>query len=263
MFDKSKAHERHPAPFRYADLEAVAQSDPPPHIVQWEASPAFQSDCALRATSLLDELSQHPADTPLFFSAVLENGQGVPVVNSRDIPSHRCALFFSSRIRADVYAALHLHGVKTEPVEFTAREFATILEELNKVGTTHFVLDRCPRCWNFVPTRALTIGAPADALAHLAAVRANESVRADFYLEEARKAALAADYPASRTLALSAIAHIAPDDSRFHAHLAALAGKLRDPQLAKDAQNALESFKAPNRLANFLHAVEGRISMFF
>jgi hypothetical protein len=263
MFDKSKVHEPHPVPFRYADLETVAQADPPPRIVEWEASPEFQSDCEARTRTLLDELSQHPDDKPLFFSSVLDNGQGVPVVNSRDIPSHRCALFFSSRIRADVYAALHLHGVKSDPIEFTAREFVSILDELGKVGTSHFVLDRCPRCWNFLPTRGATIGSPADAISHLAAVRANESVRADFYLEEARNTALAADYPASRTLALAAIAHIAPDDSRFHAHLAALAGKMRDTQLAKDAQSALEFFKAPNRLANFLHAVEGRISMFF
>jgi len=263
MFDQSKRAGRQSVPFRYANLEVVAQADPASYIVEWEASPAFQSDCELRAGTFLSEFAEQDAGTPRFFSHILDNGQGLPIANSREVPSHRCGLFFSSRIRADVYAALHLHGVKAEPIEFTAREFVAILDELNKVGTSHFVLDRCPRCWNFLPTRGATIGSTADAIAHLAAVRANESVRADFYLEEARKAALAADYQASRTLALSAIAHIAPDDSRFHAHLAALAGKLRDAQLAKDAQHALEFFKPHNCVADLLHAIEGRLSMFF
>lgn len=241
---------------KYTLMEAVAAQEPPEQIQQWEASEEFTTLCEQRARNLVTSLGAAPRDHALFYSFTLPAKQGIATVLSRSGLPQRCAVFFSTHTRAALYADLLLAGVELKPVEFTAAELVKVLNGLAQIGITHFVLDRCPRCWNFPVTPSASVQTEEAAIAHWSFVKAIEQTRANYYYKVARHRAAAGDWTGSRNIALMAVAHVTPDDPRFHSLLAEAAIKLDDKLLGKEAKDAMRIPKEPSRLETFLNSFE-------
>ena len=90
-------------------------------------------------------------------------------------------------------------------------------------------------------------------------MKAAEYTRAGYYYRYAQQRAAAGDFKGSRDVALLAIAHITPDDARFHGQLAEMAEELRDDTLKAEAKLVMQPRKAPSRLAAMLNAFEWRM----
>lgn len=243
---------------RYTMLEAVAAEETPSRIVEWEASDEFTALCEQQARMIIPAAGAQSPLHPFFFSATLPEHQGIVSIQSRTGPRARCAVFFSSEIRAATYASILLSGLKITPVQFTAAEFADTLISLSKVGLNHFVLDRCPRCWSFPITVSSTIPNADAAVAHWSFVKAVELTRANYYLKVAQHRAASGDYAGSRDIALLAVAHVAPDDPRVHSHLVAMAEHLNDAVLLMEAKSALQHTRCPDGLP-FFRNIEWRM----
>lgn len=231
---------------KYTGLEAVARTESPIQLVKWEASAEFVRLCERQTQTLIAAASKAPTSHPLFFSALLPEDEGLITVQSRDGRPSLCALVFSSETRAAVYSDLLFGGLKLTPISFTPAALIEILARLLKVGIRHFVLDRCPRCWGFPVFSSQSIATPEDAVSHWALMKAVELTRVNFYLKLAMQRSASGDYAASRDIALHAIAHVAPDDSRFHALLLSLAEKLQDKMLLLEARNAVKHIDPPH-----------------
>lgn len=241
---------------KYTLMEAVATQEPPDQIQQWEASEEFTTLCEQRSRNLVAALSSVPGHQELFYSFILPGNQGIATVLSRAGHPQRCALFFSTDTRAALYADLLLSGVDFKRVEFTAQEMVAVLAGLARNGVNHFVLDRCPRCWNFAVTPSASVQTVEAAIAHWSFVKAVEQTRANYYYKVAHHRATAGDWTGSRNIALMAVAHVTPDDPRFHSQLAEAAIKLDDQLLGKEAKDAMRIPKEPSRLEIFLSAFE-------
>ena len=224
---------------KYKGLESAAAMETPIQIVNWEASTEFTQMCERQTRTLIGAVSKAPTSHPFFFSALLPEDEGLITVQSRDGRPSRCAVVFTSETRAAVYADLLFGGLKLTPISFTPAALIEILASLSKLGIRHFVLDRCPRCWGFLLSSSLSIPTPEDAIGHWAFMKAVELTRANSYLKLALQRSRSGDYASSRDITLHAIAHVAPDDSRFHTHLLSLAENLQDKMLLLEAKNAV------------------------
>ena len=148
--------------------------------------------------------------------------------------------------QAETIPDLLFGGLKLTPISFAPAALIEVLARLLKVGIRHFVLDRCPRCWGFPVRSSQSIATPEEAVSHWALMKAVELTRANFYLKLANQRSASGDYAASRQIALHAIAHVSPDDSRFHALLLSLAEKLQDKTLMLEARNAVKHIDPPH-----------------
>lgn len=241
---------------KYTLLEAVAAQEPPEQIGQWEVSEEFAALCQQRSRNLSASLGAAPRDQPLFYSFTLPANQGIATILSRSGLPKRCAIFFTTDTRAGIYADLLLAGLDVKPVELTAAEMVTVLKGLAKFGVNHFVVDRCPRCWDFQATPSASIPSEEDAIAHWSSVKSIEQTRANHYYMAARHRAATGDWMGSRNVALLAVAHVTPDDPRFHSHLAEASVILNDKLLGKEAKNAMRIPKEPSRFEMFLNSFE-------
>lgn len=197
---------------------------------------------------------------PVFFSALLPEDKGLLTVQSRTGLLSRCGALFTSEIRVAVYGDLLFGGMKLTPIDFTPAVFVETLARLSNVGIRHFVLDRCPRCWSFEVCSNVSISGTESAVAHWALIKAAEMTRANYYLQLARHHSGAGAYAESRDIALYAVAHVAPDDTRFHEHLLTVAEQLADKVLQLEAKAAVRCISSPAWIAAISQEMELQIT---
>ena len=245
---------------KYTSLEAVAAMETPKQIADWEASAQFTRLCEHQAGVLTTAAAKAPASHPFFFSALLPEDKGLLTVQSRTGLLSRCGALFTSEIRVAVYGDLLFGGLKLTPINFTPAVFVETLARLSNVGIRHFVLDRCPRCWSFEVCSNVSISGTESAVAHWALIKAAEMTRANYYLQLARHHSGSGAYAESRDIALYAVAHVAPDDARFHEHLLTVAEQLADKVLQLEAKAAVRCSSSPAWIAAISQDMELQIT---
>lgn len=238
------------APFvpKYGGLDACIQAGIDAKVLDRIHSQLTLNDALDLTERLYEAALRYGLNEKLFFTALIEENLEWITANAHAGMPRRCALVFTSPVRHSYYSQRLLPHVPMTVVELDCNEFVGALKNLDKAGIHDYVLDRCPCCWNFSPASI------HDVRNREAALRAWAEIKAKALSEATATLRISNDWieedklAESRDLLLYAIGHIAPDDARLHHQLGILGGKMADPQLQKQAAEALGRLEIPEAL---------------
>ena len=184
--------EREPRRAHPEDLDAQEKSD----------------EYKLRYKRLGSELCAQVTDenTPRFFHFLKEKGQQLQVLTPEF--NGGCLLAFSSALRAADYARVRVPEKKFDHAYSSPAQAAFGITELRKkVGTSHIVLDECPRCNIFTPVDTSN-WTSADLIRVWKLAKAIEMTRCNLYLAYARVVAATGKFLKARNVLLELVGHV-------------------------------------------------------
>ncbi len=190
------------------------------------------------------EPNSRPSDHVPIFTML---GQGARGAVTMTLPGGGFALLiFSSLMRALDYGQVYLKDQRLTIRTCSASEILDAIPGLKRASTSHFTLDRCPRCGIATVAELASLNTADSLIRWWAIARSLQRARLDLYLQYAMATGARGDLERAREIALEIVGHVTPDAPGPHMFLGQIAIQTKDAVLLREAQEYLRFLKFDN-----------------